>query len=677
MGVRTAQHVEIEGRSLALSNLDKVLYPVSGFTKAQVIDYYVRIAPWLLPHFAKRPVTMKRFPDGVQGKAFYEKDAPKYTPSWIHTTEVPRQTGGKPIRYICIDDLATLVWCANMASLELHPFLHRADHLGQPDAMVFDLDPGEGTSLVTCAEVGFSLKALLEANGLECFAKISGSKGLQIYVPLNTKVTYERTRSFAQSVAVALERQNPKLVVSEMARTLRHGKIFIDWSQNSDFKTMIGVYSLRAKGDEPFVSVPVAWDELAELRRNGDAKARCFLPEAALKRAEGKGDLFAPLLSLKQSLPRALSVETASPSKSPKKSAPSEPPPKTIRQNDDDLDGLPMAQADFMAPMLLLRTERLPEGESWLYELKLDGYRAIAAKAKGKVHLWSRNEKDFGTRYSAITEALTSLPDDTVVDGEIVATDDAGKPSFNALQNYGFSRTSLLYYVFDVPVLKGRDLRGQPLEERRAKLEEGVFPLLSEPVRASPVLPGPLNNLIQAVKEQGLEGLVAKQRGSRYESGERSGVWQKMRVNEGQEFVIGGYSVGGTTFDALVFGYDEGSRLIYVARTRIGFTPALRAQLMQKFRGLEIPDCPFANLPEKRAGRCAQPVVRRHGETAQIDGRVAPNSVGEGNSTLVQALALKAWSRSHRMSSISSRPTERRIRSSVMPPASFSSVVNC
>src|ERR1051326_2355811 len=186
--MRVAQHVDIEGRSLTLSNLDKALYP-SGFTKAQVIDYYIRIAPWLLPHFANRPATMKRFPDGVQGKAFYEKDAPKHTPAWIQTTDVPRQAGGKPIRYIRIDNLATLVWCANMASLELHPFLHCAGHPEQPDARVFDVAPGERSSLVTCAEVGFSLKALLEANGLECFAKVSGSKGLQVYAPLNTKIT--------------------------------------------------------------------------------------------------------------------------------------------------------------------------------------------------------------------------------------------------------------------------------------------------------------------------------------------------------------------------------------------------------------------------------------------------------------------------------------------------------
>jgi bifunctional non-homologous end joining protein LigD len=262
---------------------------------------------------------MRRFPDGVHGKAFYEKDAPKYTPSWIHTTEVPRQAGGKPIRYVCIDDIPTLVWCANMASLELHPFLHRAGNLDQPDAIVFDLDPGEGTTLVTCAEIGFSLNALLKANGLECFAKVSGSKGLQVYVPLNTKTTYERTRSFAQSVAVALERQHPKQVVSEMAKNLRHGKIFIDWSQNSDFKTTIGVYSLRAKGEQPYVSAPVTWDELADMRHRGDPTALCFLPDAALKRAETKGDLFSPLLELKQALPKQLSIASTAPKKTKKR----------------------------------------------------------------------------------------------------------------------------------------------------------------------------------------------------------------------------------------------------------------------------------------------------------------------------------------------------------------------
>jgi len=604
----TKQTVEVEGRSVSLSNLEKILYPGNEFTKAQVIDYYIRAAPWMLPHYARRPVTMLRFPDGVTGKAFYEKDAPKHTPEWVHTTDVPRQHGGKPIRYICVDDLPTLVWCANIASLELHPFLHRAGQLDRPDSMVFDLDPGEGTTLLTCADVAFDLKALLQANGLKSFPKVSGSKGLQVYVPLHTKVTYAETRSFAEACAIALEKQNPKGVVSEMAKNLRRGKIFIDWSQNSDFKTTIGVYSLRAKNEEPFVSLPVSWDELEKARNTAEVSALRFTTEAALKRLEAIGDLFAPLLSLKQSLPAEL--RPAARTAKPKKQNLPTKDPKTAtlvaRARTPNLEALPKARAEFISPMLLLRTGRLPEGPSWLYELKLDGYRAIAAKTKGEVKLWSRNENDFAARYPTIADALAALPDDTVVDGEIVALDSDGKPSFHALQNYGSSKTQLVYYLFDLLVWNGHELRALTLEERRNRLDHDVLPALSEPIRAALVLPGTLADLTLAVKEQGFEGLVAKQRASRYEPGVRSGVWQKMRVNEGQEFVIGGYTVGGSTFDALVFGYYEASRLIYVARTRNGFTPSSRAQLMQRFRGLETAECPFANLPEKHAGRWGQ-----------------------------------------------------------------------
>ena len=296
------QAVDVEGRRIALSNLDKVLYPGNSFTKAHVINYYTRIAKWLLPHYASRPVTMLRFPDGVRGKAFYEKDAPKYTPEWVHTTLVPRQAGGKPIRYICINDLPTLIWCANLASLELHPFLHRKRNLDCPTSVVFDLDPGEGADLATCAEVALLLRAHLAISGLECFPKVSGSKGLQAYVPVNVPVTYTETRSFAQGVAKILEREHPKLVVSEMAKQLRQGKVFIDWSQNSDFKTTAGVYSLRAKNDSPYVSAPVTWEELEKLSKKRDADALRFEPDGMLKRVEKIGDLFAPLLNLKQQL---------------------------------------------------------------------------------------------------------------------------------------------------------------------------------------------------------------------------------------------------------------------------------------------------------------------------------------------------------------------------------------
>jgi DNA ligase D-like protein (predicted ligase) len=258
----------------------------------------------------------------------------------------------------------------------------------------------------------------------------------------------------------------------------------------------------------------------------------------------------------------------------------------------------------FIEPMLLLRTDALPhEGGRWEYQLKFDGYRAIAFKTGGRIHLRSRNDNDFGMRYPAVMKGLAKLPDETVIDGEVIALDEDGRPSFNLLQNYGPGGAPVLYFVFDVMVLAGRDVTREPLEARRELLEKKVLPKLGEPVRYAPPLNATLPVLIESVKAQGLEGLVAKRLGSSYEPGLRTGAWQKMRVNRGQEFVIGGYTVGTKTFDALVLGYYDGDRLIYVARTRNGFTPIVREQLFRKFRRLEIKDCPFANLPEAKSGR--------------------------------------------------------------------------
>jgi bifunctional non-homologous end joining protein LigD len=253
--------------------------------------------------------------------------------------------------------------------------------------------------------------------------------------------------------------------------------------------------------------------------------------------------------------------------------------------------------------MLLVRTETLPEDTTrWAYQLKLDGYRAIAFKTGGKVHLRSRNDNSFNDRYPAVVRGLAAMPNETVIDGELLALDEEGRPSFNALQNYG-SSTPVIYYVFDVMVLSGRDLMARTLEERRERLERTVLPTLAEPVRYAGELQATLRELIHSVKAQGLEGLVAKRRDSRYESGQRSGAWLKMRVNRGQEFVIGGYTLGTKTFDALVIGHYEGDDLIYVGRTRNGFTPAIRQRLYKLFAPLEIPTCPFVNLPEAKSGR--------------------------------------------------------------------------
>ena len=268
-------------------------------------------------------------------------------------------------------------------------------------------------------------------------------------------------------------------------------------------------------------------------------------------------------------------------------------------------------KAGFVEPMLLLRTDRLPDDPArWAYQLKFDGYRAVAFNVGGKVHLRSRNDKDFNTRYPAVVRGLAKLPSDTVIDGELIALGDDGRPSFNALQNYGSGSTPILFFVFDVMVFEGRDVKTETLDSRRELLEQRIVPKLTEPVRYVGTLDASLRDLVHAVKAQGLEGLVAKRRDSRYEPGLRSGAWMKMRVNQGQEFVIGGYTVGTRTFDAVVFGYYEGDRLIYAARTRNGFTPAVREQLSKKFRPLEIAECPFANLPEAKSGRWGQGLTK-------------------------------------------------------------------
>lgn len=256
--------------------------------------------------------------------------------------------------------------------------------------------------------------------------------------------------------------------------------------------------------------------------------------------------------------------------------------------------------------MLLLRTKALPEGAGWIYEVKLDGYRALAMKSSGQVQLRSRNDKNFNLRYPTVVKALAGLPDETVIDGEVVALDESGRPSFNILQNYRSAEAPVFYYVFDVLVLTGKNVMGEPLDARRELLRRKIFPKLSEPIRSSPELSANLSTLIESVRAQGLEGLVAKRRDSRYEPGQRSGAWQKLRLNRGQEFVIGGYTPSGRTFDALIFGYYEDNRLLCAARTRNGFTPAVREQLFKRFRGLEASHCPFANLPEPRGGRWGQ-----------------------------------------------------------------------
>lgn len=297
----TKTQLEIGGAKIDVTNLDKVFYPKTGFTKGEVIDYYVRVSPYLLPHLKNRPLTLKRYPNGVEGFFFYEKKCPCHRPKWVKTTRVAK-ADGTDTNYCLINGLPELVWAANLADLELHTFLHQAPAPNRPLALAFDLDPGIPADVVLCCEIGLRLKYLFDQLKLKIFAKTSGSKGLQIYVPLNTPVTYEKTKAFAHAVAELLERQSPDRVVSKMQKNLRNGKVLVDWSQNDSHKTTVSVYSLRAK-DHPTVSTPVTWDEVETAWKKKQAKLLLFEAGDVLKRVAKLGDIFAPVLTLKQKLP--------------------------------------------------------------------------------------------------------------------------------------------------------------------------------------------------------------------------------------------------------------------------------------------------------------------------------------------------------------------------------------
>jgi bifunctional non-homologous end joining protein LigD len=329
--------VEVEGRKLSLTNLDKVLYPAAGFTKGQVIDYYVRIAPVLLPHLAGHPLTMKRYPGGVDQEFFFEKNAPKHRPDWVKTIPVWSEGNRRNVNYILANDLPTLVWIANLASLELHPSLSVAPDITTPTMIVFDLDPGPPANIVQCCQVGLWVRDIFDHFGLQSFPKTSGSKGLQVYIPLHTGTSYDETKPFAHAIARLLEQEHRDLVVSDMKKVIRTNKVFVDWSQNDEHKTTISIYSLRAR-ERPSVSTPVTWEEVEQALKMKDATRLVFESKDVLARVEKMGDLFAPVANLKQRLPQLGKLESIA--------AAEEEPPRgekgiSIAAQADDADSQP------------------------------------------------------------------------------------------------------------------------------------------------------------------------------------------------------------------------------------------------------------------------------------------------------------------------------------------------
>ena len=801
------EHVEVDGRELALSNLKKVFFPENGFTKGEVIAFYSEIAATVLPHLRDRPLTLKRYPDGVEGEHFYEKNAPSHTPSWVKRFAVPRSEGGGHIHYVLCNDKPTLVWVTNLGDIEKHVLLARAPDIGCPTSLVFDLDPGEPADVLDCGRVALHLNEVFASLGLECFVKVSGSKGLHLTVPLNTTTSYEVTQSFAKTIAELGQRQLPDGVVSDMSKELRRGKVLIDWSQNSDFKTTVAVYAMRAKHGGPFISMPITWDELSRAVKKGSDKELFFTPAAAIKRIKRLGDLFEPVLSLKQEIPKAFTeaiaagpkprllswqrkrgrtedksireyaakrdlARTPEPAgstaaKSPTShsrrfvvqkhqarrlhydfrlemdgvlrswAVPKGPPTKlrearlamhvedhpleygdfegiippgnygagtvmvwdqgeydeetgnpvkafssgklhlflrgkklkgewilvkdkreeesgrwllikagedlppisaksedssalsgrSMRRITEDKDAQwesnRMQTADsatagrptrrrtepaFIEPMQAKPVTKLPPGEEWTFEIKFDGYRCVAVKQGSEVTLFSRNKKVFDKRFPKIRDAVINLPGEFVLDGELVAFDAQGRPSFQLLQDATSKDESIFYFTFDLLNRAGERLLDVPLARRRVLLAS-LLTSAKDPLRLSAQLQAPSGQIVQAIRQLGLEGIIGKRIDSIYEPGERSGAWVKYRTNQAQEFVIGGYIPGTRSFDALIVGVHEGKRLMFVAKVKNGFLPGTQRSILSALRQLETDRCPFANLPEDRTSRWGQPIT--------------------------------------------------------------------
>ena len=300
------RQVEVEGRELRLTNLDKVLYPEAGFSKGEMVDYYAKVGPAMIPHLSGRAVTLRRFPEGVEDldAAFFEKRCPTHRPKWVKTTRVQAGPHAGKIDFCVCDGLPTLIWMAQLAAIELHPSLSRGRAPKRPTVVAFDLDPGPPADVVDCSRVALRLREVLAQLDLESFVKTSGSKGMQLYVPLNVKTSYEQTRPFAQALAQVIANQTPDEVLAKMGKkTDRSGKVFIDWYQNNERKTTIAVYSLRAR-ERPTVSTPVSWEEVEAAADSGDGSGLVFEADDVLRRIEARGDLFAPVLELEQELPK-------------------------------------------------------------------------------------------------------------------------------------------------------------------------------------------------------------------------------------------------------------------------------------------------------------------------------------------------------------------------------------
>lgn len=596
-----AQIVQVEGRRLRVTNLDKVVYPETGTTKGEIIAYYTAIAPLLLPLLEGRPVTRKRWVEGVgttdaPADAFFTKQLEPGAPSWIPRQAITHSDGPKD--YPLVEDVPTLVWLAQVAAIELHvpQWRFAPDGLpGRPDRLVLDLDPGQGVGLAQCAEVARIARAVLTDMGLDPLPVTSGSKGIHLYAALPGEQTSEQVSAVVKELARLIESEHPDLATSVMAKAVRGGKVFLDWSQNNGKKTTISPYSLRGRA-QPWVAAPRTWEELA------DPNLAQLDIGVVLERAAAGIDPLAALDGTDgASLPQPAKVHRSA------RYAPSAPPPAST--------STPPSLAPMLAENGTAGVARTLSTPSWV-EVKWDGIRAMGTWADGQMLLHARRGTDITARYPELTaDGAPLLPvADAIVDGEIVAFDPHGRPSFSLLQNRmhltrpreierEVVRTPIVYMLFDLLRLDGHDLTGLPLRERRILLED-VIADLDAPVQIPPVFDD-VDAALAASREFGLEGVVVKDPQSRYRPGQRSPSWLKLKHTRMQEVVIVGIRPGKgdreSTLGSLLLAVpDAGSdtrALRYIGRVGTGFSERILRDLLARLEPLRVTHAPLDSVP--------------------------------------------------------------------------------
>jgi bifunctional non-homologous end joining protein LigD len=599
--VAEAQIVQVDGRRLRVTNLDKIVYPSTGTTKGEVIAYYTAIAPLLLPLLAGRPVTRKRWVEGVgtadaPADAFFTKQLEPGAPSWIPRQAIQHSDG--PKEYPLVQDIPTLVWLAQVAAIELHVPQWRFSPEGlpgNPDRLVLDLDPGDGVGLAQCAEVARIARVILSDMGLDPLPVTSGSKGIHLYASLPGEQTSDEVSAVVKELARMIENDHPDLATSVMAKAVRGGKVFLDWSQNNGKKTTISPYSLRGRA-QPWVAAPRTWEEL-----DAPDLAQLTLDDVLARAAAG----IDPLAMLR-----------------PPSTIPLPQPAKSHRshrypQSTPVATSTPIAAT--MAPMLAENgtpgVARALSDPSWV-EVKWDGIRAMGTWTDGRMLLHARRGTDITARYPELTaDGAPFLPvADAVVDGEIVAFDSHGRPSFSLLQNRmhltrpreierEVVRTPIVYMLFDLLRLDGHDLTSMPLRERRTLLED-VIADVDAPVQVPPVFDD-LEAALAASREFALEGVVVKDPQSRYRPGQRSPSWLKLKHTRMQEAVIVGIRPGKgdreSTLGSLLLAVPDptrsGSGLRYVGRVGTGFTDRILRDLLTRLEPLRVDAPPLDGVP--------------------------------------------------------------------------------